>query len=115
MFSLSNTVFDRTATLQRLPNPLDDTDWGGDAIDDYSNLETDISCRVEMTDIDTWTVWFPSSTTEPHWHDKILVDGLDLELYIIRVKPWTALDGTSHHYELTATDKLETRKFADER
>jgi hypothetical protein len=111
MLSLSNTVFDRTATLQRLPDLDDDTDWGGDQADNYATLESNIDCRVEMTDIDQWTVWLPHIDNEPHYNDKLIIG--TLELFVIRVKPWTGLDGTGHHYELTAKEVLETRTFSN--
>ena len=113
MFSLSSTVFDRTGTLQRLPNPLDDSDWAGDHLSDYENLELDIDVRVELSDIETWTVWMQSKN-EPHNNDRILVDGLDLTLYVIRAKPWTRFGGDFHHYELVTKETPETRKFSDD-
>lgn len=110
MLSLSNTVFDRTATLQRLPALTDDTDWGGDQADTYAALETDIPCRVELTDIDTWTVWMRSDN-EPHFNDRVVMDGLTLE--VIRSRPWTTFGGERHHYELTSKEVLETRTYSD--
>jgi len=114
MFSLTNWVFDRTATIQRIPSSPSDTDWGGDLSSDYVTVETDIDCRVELTDIETWTVWMVPDT-EPHYNDKLLIDtdGINLELFVLRSKPYTRLDGTLHHYELTAKETPHTRVFAD--
>ena len=119
MFSLPTSVFDRLAILSRLPSSVDgDSDWGGDQADSFATVESDIPCRLELTDIDLWTVWM-SSTFSPQSADRISVTApkngivVDLLLEVVRSKPWTRLDGSVHHHEIVAKEVFETRSWAD--
>lgn len=87
--------------LQRLPATPELSGWGGDPAEVYSVIDT-LSAIWEVTDIDTLTV-FAQCDTAP-----VVGDRIDLEdagvLDVLRVRPWTNLDGELDHYEMTCRE-----------
>lgn len=114
MTSQLASALDRSAILSRLPSTVDGvSDWGGDQADDYVTVKTDIPCRTEINDIDTWTIWITDESIEPLFGDRLAISPIGVNLDVRRVQPWTALDGTFSHYEIMGSEITVERKFTD--
>lgn len=106
-------AFDKTASLQRLPDTVSDSDWGGDQSDAYAELQDDIPCRYEVTRVDEITVWLSAVSPSPVFGDRIITsDGLSLD--VRRVFPWFGLDGFRSHYEIMTVEVPTSRSLTDD-
>lgn len=106
---------DRTLTLSRLPEGISSgVAWGGDQDDVYIATDSGIPCRMEVTDIETYTVWLMDDIM-PVSGDRVSISGMNATLVVIRVQPWTDSHGAFHHYELTVKPVYPTRELVDAR
>jgi len=115
MTSQLSSALDQLATLSRLPNTVDGvSDWGGDQADAYATVKEDIPVRVEINDIDTWTIWMADETAAPIFGDRLSIFPVGVNLDLKRVQRWSALNGDFSHYELMGTEISVERKFTDD-
>lgn len=113
MTSRLAAALDRSGTLSRLPSTVDGTGWGGDQGDAYTDIEKDIPCRAEITDIDQWTIWMLPET-QPIFGDRFSILSLNVLLEVRRIQPWTTLGGAHHHYEVMGAEVAQTRVWTDD-
>lgn len=109
------SALDLKGTLSRLPSSVEsNADWGGDQSDEYATVKTGIPCRLETTDIDEHLVWIMDDGVSPEWGDRFLIQDLNLQLDVIRVRRWTRASGKFHHYELRCKEISTLRRLTDD-
>jgi hypothetical protein len=103
---------DRTLSLLRMDAGQTGTAWGGDQAEEYAPIDVEVPCRVEITDIETYTIWIMEDIA-PVSGDRVSISGMNSTIDIIRVQPWTDAGGSFHHYEMTGKPAYPTRELVD--
>ena len=109
--SMPAISLDRLGTFSRMPDTITGSDWGGDQSDVYVAYATDVPIRYEITKVDSFTLWISDEDVSPEAGDRVTIGTLTLD--IIRVQPWTRINGAFHHTEMTAHEPGIDRSLTD--
>lgn len=105
-------ALDRTLSIGRIP-AVTGVGWGGDMDDEYATVASSVPCRIEITDIDQYTIWIMDDVVTPRVGDLVLITDWEPQLEVIRVQHWTRSTAEFHHFEMAAKPVYPTRRFVD--